>query len=126
MAVWALCVIAVFACHQSVLKVFPGPGYLYSKDQGWGSLTMPFTGKFVYICIYIYIIYIYIYIYIIYIYIYIFNNRTWLEYNRMGKFPRTKYVFHITIYFGIIYTFISGLNWKSNNKFETFTWWRIS
>ena len=50
-----------------------------------------------------------IYIYI-YIYIYIFNNRTGLEYDRMAKVSRTKYVFHITIYFGIIYTFISGLN----------------
>ena len=44
------------------------------------------------------------------IYIYIFNNRTGLEYDRMAKVSRTKYVFHITIYFGIIYTFISGLN----------------
>ena len=36
-----------------------------SSLQGWGSLTMAFTGKFV--CIYIYILNIYIYIYIIYI-----------------------------------------------------------
>ena len=42
--------------------------------QGWGSLTMAFTGKFVYIYIYmhhyVYIVYVYIYIYVcIYIYI---------------------------------------------------------
>ena len=43
-------------------------------------------------------------------YMYIYNNRTGLEYNRMRKVSRAKYVFHITIYFGIIYTFISGLN----------------
>ena len=40
-------------------------------------------------------IYIYIYIYI-HIYIYIFNNKTELEYNRIGKISRTKHVFHIT------------------------------
>ena len=34
-----------------------------------------------------------------------------VENNRMGKVSRTKYVFH-TIYFGIIYTFTSGLKWK--------------
>ena len=47
-----------------------------SPLRGWGSLTMTFTGKFVYIKIYIYIyIYIFKYIYLniyIYIYIYIF------------------------------------------------------
>ena len=43
-------------------------------------------------------------------YVYIFNNRTGLEYNRMVKVLRTKWVFHVTIYIGIIYTFISGLN----------------
>ena len=41
---------------------------------------------------------------------YIFNNKNEIEYNRAGKVSRTKYVFHITSYFGIIYTFISGLN----------------
>ena len=35
-----------FACHQRVLKTFLGPGYLCSEDS---SLTMAFTGKFVYI-----------------------------------------------------------------------------
>ena len=50
-----------------------------------------------------------IYIYI-YIYIYIFNNRTRLEYNKIGKVSRTTYVFHITICFSINYTFINGLN----------------
>ena len=69
-----------FPCQQGVLKTFPGPGY---PLRGWGSLcslTMVFTGKFVYIYIYIYIytyiyMHIYIYIYIcIYIYIYIYVN----------------------------------------------------
>ena len=41
---------------------------------------------------------------------YIFNNKNEIEYSRAGKVSRTKYVFHITSYFGIIYTFISGLN----------------
>ena len=60
-----------------------------------------------------------------YIYKFFFNNRTRLECNRMGKVSRRKHVFHITIYFGIIYTFISGLNWKNNNKLKIFTWWHI-
>ena len=34
-------------------KTFPGPGYLRSNDKG--SLTMTFTGKFVYVYDYIYI-----------------------------------------------------------------------
>ena len=34
----------------------------------------------------------------------------------MCKVSRMKYVFHITIYFGIVYVFISGLKWKNNNK----------
>ena len=34
-------------------KKFPGPGYLRSKDKG--SLTMTFTGKFVYVYDYVYI-----------------------------------------------------------------------
>ena len=50
----------------------------------------------------------------IYTYLFIFNNRTGLEYNRMGKVSRARYFFHITIYFSIIYTFISGLNLKNN------------
>ena len=33
--------------------MFPGPGYRQFAD-GWGSLTMPFTDKFVYIYIHIY------------------------------------------------------------------------
>ena len=46
----------------------------------------------------------------IYIYIYIFNNRTRLEYNKIGKVSRTTYVFYITISFSINYTFSNGLN----------------
>ena len=42
-----------FACQQMVLKMLPGPGYRQFAD-GWGSLTMPFTDKFVYIYIHIY------------------------------------------------------------------------
>ena len=34
-------------------KTFPGPGYLRSNDKG--SLTMTFTGKFVYAYDYIYV-----------------------------------------------------------------------
>ena len=41
----------------------------------------------------------------------------------MGKVSRAKYVFHITICFSIIYTFISGFNWKNSNKLKIFTWW---
>ena len=34
-----------------VLKMFPDPEYLHSMVQGWSSLTMAFTGKFVYTAI---------------------------------------------------------------------------
>ena len=51
-----------FACQQRVLKTFPG-SWLFLL-QGWGSLTMTFTGKFAYIY---YILYTYIYILHIYI-----------------------------------------------------------
>ena len=44
-----LCHSSGFACQERVLKTFPGPGYLQSPLQGWGSLTMSLTGKFVYI-----------------------------------------------------------------------------
>ena len=47
-----LCHSCRFACQQRVLKTFPGPGYFHSD---WFSLTVTFTGKFVYIYIYIYI-----------------------------------------------------------------------
>ena len=40
-----LCHSCRFACQHRVIKTFPGPSYL----QGWGSLTMTFAGKFVYI-----------------------------------------------------------------------------
>ena len=40
-----LCHSCRFACQHRVTKTFPGPSYL----QGWGSLTMTFAGKFVYI-----------------------------------------------------------------------------
>ena len=46
-----LCHSCGFACQQGVLKTFPGPGYLRAEDGV--SLTMAFTGKFVYIYIYI-------------------------------------------------------------------------
>ena len=39
-----------------------------------------------------------------------FDNKTGLEYSRMGKVSKAKYIVHITLYFSIIYTFISGLN----------------
>ena len=70
---------------------------------------------YIYMCIYVcmynrYAICMCIYDIHTYIYIYIFNNKNELEYNGVGKVSRTKYVFHITTYFGIIYTFISGLN----------------
>ena len=42
----ALCHSCEFACQQRVLKTFPGPGCL--RFGGWGSLTMAFTSKFVY------------------------------------------------------------------------------
>ena len=40
-----LCHSCGLACQQRVLKTFPGPGYLLSKDGG--SPTMTSTGKFV-------------------------------------------------------------------------------
>ena len=45
-----------------------------SPFRGWGSLTMAFTGKFVYILYYILYIYYIYYIYIIYIYIHIYYH----------------------------------------------------
>ena len=42
-----LCHSCGFACQQRVTKTFLGPGYLRSED-GVGSLTMAFTGKFIY------------------------------------------------------------------------------
>ena len=45
---------------------------------------------------------------------YIFNNRTKLEFNRMSKVPRTKYVSHIAIYFGVVYT----LKWKTTTSWK--------
>ena len=61
-----------------------------SPLRGWGSLTMTFTGKFVYIKIYIYIyIYIFKYIYLniyIYIYIYIYITHTKCD-SRDNTFP---------------------------------------
>ena len=33
----------------------------------------------------------------------------------MGKVSRAKYIFHITINFGIIYTFINGLKKKTTS-----------
>ena len=55
-----LCHSYEFPCQQRVLKMFPGPGYLYS-DDGVHSLTMTFFGKFAYI----YYVYNLIYIYIL-------------------------------------------------------------
>ena len=51
-----LCHSCGFACQQRVLKTFSGPAYLRSEDGVGGSLTMAFTGKFIYIYIYIYYI----------------------------------------------------------------------
>ena len=45
-----------FACQQRVLKTFPGPGYLHSKVQGWGSLTNIYIYIYMYVCMYIYIL----------------------------------------------------------------------
>ena len=53
-----LCHSCGFVCQQRVLKMFPWLSLLL----GWGSLTMSYTGKFVYIFIYNINIYIYIYI----------------------------------------------------------------
>ena len=88
-----------FACQQRVLKTFPGPGYLYSKDGAvWLCHSLVnlyiyihmymytyvhmYTYVYMYICIYAYIciymyicIYAYICIYIhicIYVYIYMY------------------------------------------------------
>ena len=60
-----------FACQQRVLKLFPTPGFLHSKDGVvwlWHSLVNLYIYIYIYINIYIYIcinIYIYIYIYIL-------------------------------------------------------------
>ena len=65
-----------------------------SPLRGWGSLTMAFTGKFVYIYIYIYIYIYVIYIYIKYIYIYIY----------VYTYIYIIYIYMIYIYIHIYYT----------------------
>ena len=72
-----LCHSCRFACQQTVLKTFPGSGYLHLEDGVvwlWHSMVNLY---YIYIYIYIYYIYIYIYIYIIYIYIFV-NCTVWI------------------------------------------------
>ena len=66
-----LCHSCEFACQQRVLKRFPWPWL--SPLRGWDSLTVAFTGKFVYLYLYLYLsIYLSIYLYrSIYLFIYL-------------------------------------------------------
>ena len=57
---------------------------------------------------------------VVFFFFFIFNNRTGLDYNRMGDISRTIYFFNIIIYLDIIYAFISGLNWESNKSWKYF------
>ena len=73
-----------FACQQRVLKMFPGPGYLYSEDGvDWLSIHLSiYLSIYLSICLCIYLsiyihihTYIYIYTYnIIYMYIYVYTT----------------------------------------------------
>ena len=58
-----LCHSCGFACQQRVLKTFPGPGYLHSKDGVVWLCGLLLTGKFVFVCVCVCVcIYIYSYL----------------------------------------------------------------
>ena len=93
---WRSCAkVALGACstHGLIAQLVRSPE-LNSVVVGSNPICSNFL--YVYICLYVYI-----YVWCMYV----FNNRTGLEYNRMSKVSRKKYVFHITIYFCVIYNY---------------------